>query len=266
MFFFSNISERRDQNTKMALETINHGSKSITIHLVGYGFGIASALREHFAKHDDVRITDGDGVELLYPTTASRVGVAFVSPANSLLFMDGGIDRIYSEVMFKGLQKRLKKCLREAAPSSKTILGRPYLPIASALLVPTSSLGSFLISAPTMCFPQDVSSTHNAYHAFMAALCVSEGARKTSCPSIHTLVCPCMCTGWGCMPPLVAAKQMYMAYVDFKSGSHPLDSHIKTHASHCFFSAPEPLTDQPNYYTNTEFKEIDCKDIVLARS
>lgn len=235
------------------------------IHFVGYGSGVADALRERFADEADIRISDGEGVEKLYPTTASRSGVAFISPANSLLFMDGGIDKVLSEQMFKGIQRTLKECLNDSHPTLITALGRPYLPLASALLVPTCLASkSFLISAPTMCLPQDVSSTRNAYHAFTAALCVLDGARKTLYPAIHTLVCPGLCTGWGCMPAIVAADQMYMAYVAHRAGLHPPDSHTETHANHCFFTAPEPMDEQPNYYMNTEFKSIDFSSVVMS--
>lgn len=244
---------------------MNDNHLGFAIHFVGYSRGVSTALKDRFASVTEVRVSDGDGVENLYPTKASQVGIAFVSPANSLLFMDGGIDRIYSEVMFKGVQRTLKRRLTESHPTLYTTLGRPYLPIACALLVPTcKDSESFLISAPTMCLPQDVSTTRNAYHAFMATLCIFQGAKKTSCPNIHTIVCPGLCTGWGCMPADVAADQMFEAYSDFMTGSLPSNSRFETYPSHCFFCAEEPRSEQPNYYMNTEFKSINVADIVLS--
>jgi O-acetyl-ADP-ribose deacetylase (regulator of RNase III) len=38
---------------------------------------------------------------------------AFVSPANSIGFMDGGIDYVYSRDMFVGVEKAVKGKIRE---------------------------------------------------------------------------------------------------------------------------------------------------------
>ena len=71
----------------------------------------------------------------------------FVSPANSLGYMDGGIDKAYMG-MFENIQQKVQKRIawlsKTYRKSSK--LGRPYLPIGSSFRVPVED-GDFLISA-----------------------------------------------------------------------------------------------------------------------
>ena len=50
---------------------------------------------------------------------------AYISPGNSLGFMDGGIDYVYSRVMFPGIEQELRASI--VAMGRKTLLGRPYL-------------------------------------------------------------------------------------------------------------------------------------------
>ena len=181
----------------------------------------------------------------------------FVSPANSLLFMDGGIDFVYSRKMFPGVEKKVRQRLVEL--NIKTSLGRNYLPIGSALIVKAAPQ-SWLISAPTMFLPHDVSKTRNSYYAFMSSLCLFKKF-KSVVPSIETLVCPSLCTGWGRMTYEEAAKQMYEAFVDFSNGNTPNDYEM----SFDVFKSENRDNEQPNHYDNREIKNIDIKDIIFNK-
>jgi hypothetical protein len=162
--------------------------------------------------------------------------------------------------MFPGIQADVRRRLRAAAPALVTALGRPYLPIGSALLTPAPGGGSCLVSAPTMTLPQDVSGTRNAYHAFMACLCLVHKARADPRqPSIDVLVVPGLCTGWGNMSPHMSASQVHAAYRDFVAGVRPDD---QPDLAAAIFIAPEPVAEQPNYFANREFKTIDVRDVV----
>ena len=122
-------------------------------------------------------------------------GYAFVSPANSLGFMDGGIDYVLSRVMFKDIEPKVKSAFKQLGYISE--LGRPYCPIGKAVRVPTEFQGIYLIAAPTMWLPQDVHKTNNAYHAMYAIL-------KECDESVQTLVVPGLCTGCGMMTAMDA--------------------------------------------------------------
>jgi O-acetyl-ADP-ribose deacetylase (regulator of RNase III) len=136
---------------------------------------------------------------------------ALVSPANCFGFMDGGIDRIYSERLGWGLQQRLRE-----------IIGRDWdgeLPIGLALLIETSDKEiPYLISAPTMRAPVNVSATLNAYLAFRAVLRVVERHNQQYPGSIKSVACPGLGTGTGEMSAYVCAKQMREAYSEVIDG------------------------------------------------
>lgn len=51
----------------------------------------------------------------------------------------------------------------------KTLLGRPYLPIGSSIVLNVNPIQS-LVVAPTMLLPQNISNTNNVYYATMAVL------------------------------------------------------------------------------------------------
>lgn len=173
---------------------------------------------------------------------------AFISPANSLGFMDGGIDAAYM-MMFEGVQKSVRDKIRRLG--LQTGLGRPYLPIGSALYVPVGDR-TILISAPTMFLPHNVAATMNAYHAFMAALCMYEKAKR-ECPWLNVLVCPALCTGYGCMPAKEAAAQMKQALDDFLTGKKPNET-MFSEKPDCYITSLHDH-EQPKIFDNREIQD-----------
>jgi O-acetyl-ADP-ribose deacetylase (regulator of RNase III) len=166
---------------------------------------------------------------------------AFISPANSLGFMDGGVDLILSKIMFPGVETKVKNKIKTLGET--TLLGRPFLQIGKALTVETQHQNVFLICAPTMWLPQDVRDTRNAYHAFYAAL------REASLnPNIKDLYFTGFCTGYGMMTPAKSIAQMKQAHMDFQTLQTP-------------FSLAEIIKEQPKYYMNTEFKDITATEL-----
>ena len=90
-----------------------------------------------------------------------------VSSANCFLYMDGGSDAAYLYVFGRDLEARAKA--KAASYGLRTALGRSYLPIGSAITVPTDSATCpWLIAAPTMVHPSDIRGTDNVYHAMLA--------------------------------------------------------------------------------------------------
>lgn len=173
-------------------------------------------------------------------------GSAFVSPANSLGFMDGGIDYVLSRVMFPGVEARVKSAFKSKGNVNR--LGRFYLPIGKAVAVETQLPGVFLIAAPTMWLPQDVRGTQNAYHAMYAIL---EAARRR--PDIQHLYLCGLCTGCGMMAPAEAVSQMHAAYTDFMQ------------ARPRRYSPEEIVAQQPDVFMNTEFKDIPIEALLSRR-
>lgn len=180
-------------------------------------------------------------------------GTAFVSPANSLGFMDGGVDLEYMR-MFPGIQERVQAAIRDHGQT--TFLGRAFLPIGSALVIPTSGKNeeTFLVCAPTMFLPCDVSCTHNAYHATYAATraCLEHGG------VVSHLVIPGMATGIGRIPSTEAASQMWNAVLDALAAKPQR------------YSIEEIVHEQPLVYSYREYFETyhaDSKlDLLFGRS
>lgn len=143
---------------------------------------------------------------------------AYVSPANCFGSMGGGIDYLMNHEMFAGIQDIIMDKI--AALDTRTELkhsfdnlhrtpSKAHLPIGQAMITPLSDYEGyetcFLITAPTMVCPEDVSDTQNAYLALSAALKVAKQN------GIITVICPGLCTGIGNMSPAQAAEQMFRA-------------------------------------------------------
>ena len=132
-------------------------------------------MRLHFVSLNETWIRE---IQQLFPDAQTTCGdvqtivrekTVFVSPANCLGFMDGGIDYVYSRKMFPGCEQQVKQKIKDLG--FQTLLGRDYVPIGSAFLVPVGETTG-LLCAPTMFLPHDVSQTRNAYLSCLAALLV----------------------------------------------------------------------------------------------
>jgi O-acetyl-ADP-ribose deacetylase (regulator of RNase III) len=158
---------------------------------------VVDAWREQFAHAQDVEVSQGDIFDL--------VADAIVSPANSFGFMDGGIDLVYSERFGWDLQDRLRQLLRSEHDGE--------LPVGQAVVVPTfDATIPFLVSAPTMRIPMNVSDTLNAYLAFRAAIRAARQFNQTATKAIESVLCPGLGTAIGAMPARRCARQMHYAY------------------------------------------------------
>jgi len=88
------------------------------------------------------------------------------------------------------------------------------LPVGTAEVVRTDHRDiPFLISAPTMRVPGDISDTVNVYLAFRAALLAAQRSKV-----IRSVLSPPLGTGVGGMPFERAARQMHAAYSEVVLG------------------------------------------------
>lgn len=203
------------------------------------------ALSEVFQDISDVTCTIDNIKNLKYePNTM------FVSPANSIGFMNGGLDQGYMD-MFSGIQKKVQDKIRILG--KQTALGRYYLPIGSALVVPVKN-NCTLVSTPTMFLPHDVSNTRNAYYAMMAALMAFRKVQLHTIEKPQLLVSTGLCCGYGKMDPLVSAKQMREAYDDFLNGNIPIET--EKIEDPYYVITQDHNDEQPMNYDNRELREI----------
>jgi O-acetyl-ADP-ribose deacetylase (regulator of RNase III) len=173
----------------------------------------------------------------------------YVSPANSLCFMDGGIDYALSRIVFPGIEYEVKEQVKKL--NRQNLLGRFYLPIGSSLIVEKGS--NALIVAPTMLLPQDVSATKNAYYATMAVLYNILVNQKKSLETT-AIVFTSLCCGYGKMKEADSIQQILDGIRDYtKYTPTVVNSSLILH---------EPnLQEQPKLYQNTEWFSIHPKDI-----
>ena len=171
--------------------------KPTTFQLRDIDEEVVQSWKKHFKGMENVSISSGDIFELQAD--------AIVSPANSFGYMDGGIDLVYIKRFGWELQTRLQLHLKEQHDGE--------LPVGQATIVETSDAEiPYLISAPTMRVPMNVSNTLNAYLAFRAAIRAVKQHNNSDARPIRKVLCPGLCTAIGRMPPDLAGKQMAAAY------------------------------------------------------
>ena len=173
----------------------------------------------------------------------------YVSPANSLCFMDGGFDYALSRIIFPDIEKEVKHMVKQLGITS--IVGKPYLPIGSSIIVNKGDKS--LIISPTMLLPQNVSNTKNAYYATMAVLyniCINKKENIEETDIIFTS----FCCGYGKMEEDVSIQQIINGLKDY------IDYKPKLVYKDVIINEPN-LYDQPKYYQNTEFFSIKPEEI-----
>jgi O-acetyl-ADP-ribose deacetylase (regulator of RNase III) len=172
---------------------------------------MVDAWRNVFDGYSGIEISCGDIFDLKAD--------AIVSPANSFGFMNGGIDGAYSRHFGQNLQKVLQKTIREEYYGE--------IPVGNAVIISTRDINiKYLISAPTMRVPQNISETVNAYLAFRAALIEVKKFNEKNSDEINSILCPGMGTLTGGMTPKDCAIQMRKAYdaIFIESQSFPVAS------------------------------------------
>jgi len=161
---------------------------------------MVSAWREFFSDAADVTIREGDITKLAVD--------AIVSPANSFGFMDGSLDYAISERLGWHLEKELQAKIK-ASPEGELLIGQTIVMETGDKTIP------YLISAPTMRIPTNfnIDTSINAYLAMKALLIAATRDER-----ITSVAIPGLCTGVGRMQPIIAARQMFVAYEEIVLG------------------------------------------------
>jgi O-acetyl-ADP-ribose deacetylase (regulator of RNase III) len=167
-------------------------------------------FKRHFENYT-IAVFNGDVRQV------PRDRTVFISPANSLGFMDGGIDDIYRK-MFPEVERLVQAKIKTY--DYQSALGRYFLPIGSAAIVDAGTQCK-LVCAPTMWLPEPVKDTQNAYWAFRAILALVDKFNKKSREKIQTIACPGLATGCGRMSFSECASQILRAMVDHELQTYP---------------------------------------------
>ncbi len=194
---------------------------------------IAAEWQSLFSDFADVNVSCGD----IFAEGPWLDAEAIVSPANSFGFMDGGIDFVYSSYFGWGVSDKLRELLWTEY-GGELLVGQAVV-IDMRLTNPNAEHKvridrmPYLISAPTMRVPSDVSKTVNAYLAFVASLRVAEKQ------GIKSILCPGLGTAIGRLSPQGCAIQMYEAY---KHYNRPRFFDILANAHRLHYSMLTPAT------------------------
>lgn len=153
-------------------------------------------------------------IEILHGSVFDQKADALVSPANSFGRMDGGIDEMIVEFLGDSIQDAVLDMILDRHEGE--------LVVGLAEVIPTNHPHfPYLVCAPTMRVPQNVSRTVNSYLAFRAALRAVRDFNIAHGAPIRTLLVPGLGTSNGFMPPLRAARQMRAAYDHVIYGRNP---------------------------------------------
>jgi hypothetical protein len=173
----------------------------------------------------------------------------YISPSNSLCFMDGGIDYSLSRKIFPNIEKKVKEIVRKIGITN--LLGRNYLPIGSSIILDQDNIS--LVVSPTMLLPQNVSKTLNAYFCTMAVMYNILINRKEKLENID-IIFTSLCCGFGKMDESDSINQILLAFDNYKNYNPKIIND--------FIIINEPnLNHQPKYYQNSEWFAINPNQI-----
>lgn len=154
------------------------------------------------------------GVSITCDDISSLSADALVSPANSFGRMDGGLDAQIVDLLGEEVEMEVQQIIRDRH-DGELVVGQAEVVITNAIQYP------FLVVAPTMRVPQNISRTVNSYLCFRAVLRAVLAFNDLHGNSIQTLLVPGLGTDNGFMPPLRAARQMRAAYDQVMCGAAP---------------------------------------------
>jgi O-acetyl-ADP-ribose deacetylase (regulator of RNase III) len=175
----------------------------VSLSLGDRSAAVARALACAFDDAPGVEVVQGDLLDL------SCDGI--VAAANSFGDMGGGVDKAIDDFHRGAAQRALMAAIAEQ------FLGE--LPVGAALIVKVEAARfPFIVAAPTMRIPGDVSDTLNAYLALRAALVAVLRHNAAGGRAIRSLAVPGLGTGVGGLGPDEAAEQMRAAYDNVAGG------------------------------------------------
>jgi len=177
--------------------TTKHIPAKLQIILGDKNPDLIEAWEQEFGQLENVTVRGGN----VLLATAD----AIVSPANSFGFMDGGIDWSISEMFSWKIQAIVQKAIREKHAGE--------LLVGAAEIVSTGhERFPYLVCAPTMRVPQNVSESTNAFLSMRAVLLAINNFNSAHETIIRSVAIPGLATGVGRMPYERSARQMRAAY------------------------------------------------------
>lgn len=204
----------------------------VQVILVGTDPALVAAWSSEFAAYPAVHVLHGS----IFDSDANTL----VSPANSFGIMDGGLDGKLRDYFGDSVEKVVRERIREQFHGE--------LPVGLATVVETGHVRHpYLISAPTMRYPADVSHTVNAYLATKGTLHAAAAH-----PDQLRIAIPGFCALTGGMWPTQVARQMRIAYERVVVGMYSYSHWREERAFERFIrgetlAPPEDLAAKPSW-------------------
>jgi O-acetyl-ADP-ribose deacetylase (regulator of RNase III) len=176
----------------------------------------------------------------------------YVSPANSLGFMDGGIDIALSTKIFPEIDIKVRQVIQEIGRTSS--IRRKYFPVASAMFIPCenrlkTAIG--MISAPTMLRPQNITSTQNVLRTTQAVRLLLD---KLFAEEDIRVVFTSMGCGYGKMSAQESFRQILSGFFDTTTFPQTDVAAENAHEHAIFVHRSYVSAEfQPDTYENSEF-------------
>lgn len=186
-------------------------------------------FRNQFSQFPNFEFQDVDVRNLLRDEDL----FAIVSPANSMGYMDGGIDLFYMRAMpdiqSKVMSQIQKYGIKSGMTSRREKFANPnisVLPVGSAFLIDAGHDKCMnLICAPTMPIPCPITDHEEyVYYAFLAVLEVMKNFKG------KTVAIPGLGTACGRIKEKRCAELMKQAYCDFRDGTIKGERNVKYNA------------------------------------
>lgn len=141
-----------------------------------------------------------------------------VSPCNRVGNMDGGIDRLYSEV-FPGIEQRLKAYINEDYGGK--------MDFGDAQIIPTQNKKyPYIIFTPTVDYPGALAEKENISLAVKALFNEIDkfNLKNYKQEKIENLLIPGFGTYYGGLDPDTSAQAMYKGYINYKNQKNLLNN------------------------------------------
>ena len=177
---------------------------------------ILSAVEKELSEAWKIFCGDLPHVEIYHGSILDLSIDAIVSPANSLGFMDGGIDLLYSHSFGWQVQEKLQKIIKEKH-HGELLVGQAEIVETEISQIP------FVIAAPTMRVPMILKDSVNPYLAARAVFLLIKHGKFFSgnCQGekisdfVQSVAFPGLATGIGRIGFNTFARQMQKAIEDF---------------------------------------------------
>ena len=133
-----------------------------------------------------------------------------VSAANSFGIMDGGVDAAITKYFGRQLMARVQARIIDEWSGEQ--------PVGTSMIVETTHPDHpYLAHTPTMRYPMSIFRTDAVYNAMWAMLNAVKNFNKTAETPIDIIACPGLGTATGAVPYAEAARQMALAYQNFRN-------------------------------------------------